>query len=143
MQLQVDEGRRAALNHLWEIVEVDEIPCNHKLDPSVTSKTHDLSGAGYQAGLKRFRPTCTKFAAWSLTQFGRILFLDVDTLVVAPIDDILYGFSNATFAACPDVFPPDNFNSGVLVINYFNHVVIVRILYCPIICGFNNTFKRY
>ena len=107
--------RRKLMEHLWEIIEVDEIPCNHKLAPSVNHKTHDLSGAGYQAGLKRFRPTCTKFAAWSLTQFNRILFLDVDTLVVGPIDDILYGFSNASFAACPDVFPPDNFNSGVLV----------------------------
>ena len=36
-------------------------------------------------------------------------------LVVQPMDDILYSFSNASFAACPDVFPPDNFNSGVLV----------------------------
>lgn len=113
--MQVDSQRRAMFDHLWEVIEVENIPCNHKLGPSVTSKTHDLNGAGYQAGLKRFRPTCTKFAAWSLTQFNRVLFLDVDTLVVGPIDDILYGFSNASFAAAPDVFPPDNFNSGVLV----------------------------
>ncbi len=111
----MDQARRDALSHLWEVIEVDTIPCNHKLHPSVNSKTHDLNGAGYQAGIKRFRRTCTKIAAWSLTQFNRILFLDVDTLVVRPIDDILYGFTNASFAACPDVFPPDNFNSGVLV----------------------------
>lgn len=117
--MQVDHSRRAALSHLWEIIEVETIPCNHKLHPSVTSATHDLNGAGYQAGLKRFRPTCTKLAAWSLTQFNRVLFLDVDTLVVEPMDDILYAFSNASFAACPDVFPPDNFNSGVLVSSCF------------------------
>lgn len=36
--------------------------------------------------------------------------MDADTLAVAPIDDALYGFSNASFAAAPETFPPDTFN---------------------------------
>lgn len=59
---------------------------------------------------QRWSATCTKFAAWTLTQFDRIIFIDADTLVVGPIDDALYGFSNASLAAAPETFPPDTFN---------------------------------
>jgi hypothetical protein len=36
--------------------------------------------------------------------------MDSDMLVVGSIDDALYGFSNATFAAASETFPPDSFN---------------------------------
>lgn len=53
--------------------------------------------------------------------------MDSDTLVLQPIDDILYEFSNASFAAAPETFPPDTFNSGVMVLNpsmkTFNHLL--------------------
>ena len=111
----IDQKARDMMGHIWEVVEVQPISCNHNnnLDP----KQFDLDGEKYQAGIKRWSATCTKFAAFTLTQFERIIFMDSDTLVVSPIDDVLYGFSNASFLAAPEAFPPDNFNSGFLVLN--------------------------
>lgn len=43
--------------------------------------------------------------------------MDSDMLIVAPIDDVLYGFSNSSFLAAPETFPPDTFNSGFMVLN--------------------------
>lgn len=111
----VDEKVRSSMKHIWEVYEVQPISCNHKsnLDP----KLFDLNGEKYKAGIQRWSATCTKFAAFSLTQFDRIIFMDSDMLVVSPIDDAIYGFSNASFLASPETFPPDNFNSGFLVLN--------------------------
>ena len=47
----------------------------------------------------RWSTTCTKFNAWSFTEFDRVIFMDSDMLVVGEIDDALYGFSNASFVA--------------------------------------------
>ena len=111
----VDRKSRNSMKQIWEVVEVQPIPCNYQnnLDPT----QFDLKNSQYQAGIKRWSATCTKFAAFTLTQFERIIFMDSDTLVVAPVDDAIYGFSNASFLAAPDSFPPDNFNSGFLVLN--------------------------
>ena len=114
---EVDQGSRKQMSIFWNVIEVDPIPCNHKLHPSITPDKYDLKGANYQAGLKRWSATCTKFAAFGMTQFERIIFMDSDTLVINPIDDAIYGFSNASFLAAPETFPPDNFNSGFLVLN--------------------------
>ncbi len=43
---------------------------------------------------------------------------DSDTLVLRNIDHILRQYSNASFAASPECFPPDTFNSGVMVRPY-------------------------
>ena len=114
----VDRKSRDSMKRIWEVVEVQEISCNHRsnLDPT----QYDLQSIQYQAGIKRWSATCTKFAAFTLIQFERVIFMDSDTLVVAPIDDAIYGFSNASFLAAPDTFPPDNFNSGFLVLNPSN-----------------------
>ena len=114
---EVDEGARRQMSLVWEVVEVEPVRCNHKLHPSITPDKYDLQGANYQAGLKRWSITCTKFAAWNLSRFERVIFMDSDTLVVGPIDDALYEFSNASFLAAPEAFPPDNFNSGFMVLN--------------------------
>ena len=60
---------------------------------------------------------CTKFAAWRLGDtlgLKRVVFLDADTLPLAPIDSLIDHPS--AFAAAPDAFPPDQFNSGVFVL---------------------------
>ena len=44
----------------------------------------------------------------------RVVFLDADTLPLAPIDSLIDHPS--AFAAAPDAFPPDQFNSGVFVL---------------------------
>jgi glycogenin len=88
---------------------------NHK--HNLDKDKYNLQGEKYQLGINRWSRTCTKFAAWSLTQFERVVFMDSDMLVVAPIDDALYEFTNASFAAAPECFPPDTFNSGFMVLN--------------------------
>jgi hypothetical protein len=114
---EVEESSRKHLSTLYEVIEVQHIYCNHKLDASITPEKFDLQGEKYKAGIKRWQSTCTKFAAWSLTQFERVIFMDSDMLVVGEIDDALHGFSNASFLAAPETFPPDTFNSGFMVLN--------------------------
>jgi len=92
---------------------VPEIACNQVLGPGVTLDRYDL-GAEYQRKMSKWRSTCTKFHAWGLTFLRKLLFLDADTLVLKPIDDLLDHPS--AFAAAPDTFPADQFNSGVMVI---------------------------
>ena len=80
------------------------------------SKLNDMDRYLEAPTTKTWLPTCTKFAAWKLTQYDRIVFLDSDTLVVKPIDHVLWTYSNASFVAAPEIFPPDTFNSGVMVL---------------------------
>ena len=61
----------------------------------------------------RFGPVFTKLRAWELTDFDRVVLLDADTLVLKNVDDL---FERPGFAAAPDFFLPDRFNSGVMVI---------------------------
>lgn len=111
----VEHSARSSLSHIWDVVEVEPIACNHKVN--LNPQQYDLEGQAYKAGIKRWGATCTKFAAWKLTQFERIIFMDSDMLVVGPIDDAIYGYSNASLVAAPETFPPDTFNSGFLVLN--------------------------
>ncbi len=61
----------------------------------------------------RFGPVFAKLRAWEQTDFDRIVALDADTLVLQNIDDL---FARPGFAAAPDFFLPDRFNSGVMVL---------------------------
>lgn len=56
----------------------------------------------------------TKLHIWNLTEYSHVLYIDADCLVHASPEDL---FSrDVSFAAAPDVFPPDHFNAGVLLI---------------------------
>jgi hypothetical protein len=112
---EVAESSRKSLAKLWNVVGINHIYCNHKHNLDATK--YDLKGSRYQHGLSRWATTCTKFAVWNLTHFDRVIFMDSDTLVIGPIDDALYGFSNARLVAAPESFPPDMFNSGFMVIS--------------------------
>lgn len=114
---EVSEGMRETLRPLWEVLEVDPIPCNHKMNASITPERFDLSSDTYRQGIAKWRHTCTKFAVFTLTRFKRTIFMDADTIAVGPLDDALYGWSNATLAAAPETFPPDTFNSGFMVVS--------------------------
>jgi lipopolysaccharide biosynthesis glycosyltransferase len=61
----------------------------------------------------RFSAVFTKLRAWQLCEFERVVFLDADTLVLKNIDAL---FERSHFAAAPDFFMPDRFNSGVMVL---------------------------
>uniref|UniRef100_A0A7S2Y0F1 Hexosyltransferase n=1 Tax=Fibrocapsa japonica TaxID=94617 RepID=A0A7S2Y0F1_9STRA len=55
-----------------------------------------------------------KLRLWGLLEYSRVVYLDADCLVMEPIHELFE--READFAAAPDVFPPDKFNAGVLVL---------------------------
>jgi len=61
----------------------------------------------------RFANVFTKLRVWELTELDKAVFLDADTIVLRNVDDL---FDRPAFAAAPDFFLPDRFNSGVMVI---------------------------
>jgi len=62
----------------------------------------------------RFEQTFTKLRAWELTEFDKVIFLDADTIVLRSLDRF---FDRPSFAAAPDFFLADRFNSGVMVLD--------------------------
>ena len=65
----------------------------------------------------RFASVFTKLRAFEFVDFERIVLLDADTLVLQNVDDL---FERPPFAAAPDFFLPDRFNSGVMVVEPSN-----------------------
>ena len=113
----VDAESRELIKLHWELEEVTPIYCKDRADhlpPGVLPSSKSQYSEGLQQDMKRFETTCTKFHAWKFTQFDRILFMDSDLVVLDNIDDALYGYSNASFVAAPECFPPDTINSGEL-----------------------------
>ena len=110
----VNAGIRELLRSAaWEVDEVPEIMCNQVMGAGVTPDKYDI-GISYQQKRAKWLSTCTKFHAWALTSLRKVLFLDADTLVLKPVDALVDHPS--AFAAAPDTFPADQFNSGVMVI---------------------------
>eukprot|EP00897_Mesotaenium_endlicherianum_P006376 jgi/Mesen1/5767/ME000292S04847 len=60
-------------------------------------------------GVKGFN----KLNAWLLTEYAKVLYIDVDTLVLANLDHL---FERPEPAAVPDVYMSGKFNSGLLVL---------------------------
>lgn len=56
--------------------------------------------------------TLSKIHCWKLTQFTKCVFMDADTLVIKPIDEL---FQRDQLSAVPDIGWPDCFNTGVFV----------------------------
>lgn len=52
---EVEASSRVRLAHLFEVVEVEPIPCNHKIDAAVDPKQYDLQGEKYRRGIQVFR----------------------------------------------------------------------------------------
>jgi glycogenin glucosyltransferase len=59
----------------------------------------------------RFANPFTKLRAWEMTDFDHVVLLDADTIVLKNVDEL---FERPAFAAAPDFFLPDRFNSGVV-----------------------------
>eukprot|EP01083_Nonionella_stella_P191813 709667_1 len=95
-----------------QVIEIDEIP-----NPNSPSSVHvqNWIDVGF-----------TKLRIWSLVQFDTALYIDADCVIVSDITHLFTDnpYKDVTFAAAPDVFPPDHFNAGVLLIkpniNTFN-----------------------
>ena len=97
----------------WEVREISEVKCRHILGPTVTPDKYDLGGE-YRAKMAKWTSTCSKFWVWNLTFLRKVVFLDADAFPVKPVDSLVEHPS--AFAAAPDTFPADQFNSGVMVI---------------------------
>ena len=54
----------------------------------------------------------TKLNVWNLNDFDRVLYIDADCLVIQNIEEL----------SCPDIFPPDKFNTGVMLLKPDNSV---------------------
>lgn len=55
----------------------------------------------------------TKLRVWEQDDYEKIVYVDADCLVLENIDDL---FDRPCPAFSPDVFPPDKFNAGVIVL---------------------------
>ena len=84
------------------VIEVPAVPNPHSSRPDQADKC--WTDAGY-----------TKLQIWSLhDDYDLLVYLDVDAIVRTNIDDLFA--LDVDLAAAPDVFPPDKFNAGVLVV---------------------------
>ena len=59
----------------------------------------------------------TKLRIWGLSEYERVIYIDADCAILSSLD-YLFSLPLGTlgFAAAPDIFPPDCFNAGVLVV---------------------------
>lgn len=58
----------------------------------------------------------TKLHVWNLTSFSKVVYIDCDCLVSDSIDELFERPGAPCPSAAPDIFPPDRFNAGVLVV---------------------------
>ncbi|DBA02998.1 TPA: hypothetical protein N0F65_003186, partial [Lagenidium giganteum] len=56
----------------------------------------------------------SKLNIFAMDEFDKIVYIDADAIVLENVDELFE--RETSFAAAPDVFPPDRFNAGVLVI---------------------------
>ena len=49
---EVETSSRSQLAHLYEVIEVAPITCNHRIDASVDPKQYDLEGERYKKGVE-------------------------------------------------------------------------------------------
>eukprot|EP00808_Paulinella_micropora_P031986 g39500.t1 len=89
--------------HGYHVIAVPNLP----LPAGVSSHVPAWEAVGY-----------TKLRLWQLEQFKRIVYLDADTVVKEPIEELfaLRLDPALRFAAAPDLLPPDHFNAGMLVV---------------------------
>jgi glycogenin glucosyltransferase len=97
---QVSEATKIRLQSICnQTITVEPIICPYK------NTEHEASWTNSEL---------TKLHVWNLLQFEKVVYLDADTLVIENIDELFE--IQSSFAASPDIFPPDKFNAGVLVI---------------------------
>jgi len=87
---------------------------------ATTAAAAEVEGAGGGGKREDHSSSCwaqaemTKLNIWNLTQFDQVVYVDADCMVLDSIDELFD--LDTDFAAAPDIFPPDKFNAGVLVI---------------------------
>ena len=63
-----------------------------------------------------FGSAYTKLHIWTLVEYTKVFYIDADCMVMDSLDHMFKAYEDSDFAASPDVFPPDHFNAGVLLI---------------------------
>jgi glycogenin glucosyltransferase len=97
---QVSEATKIRLKSICnQTIPVEAIICPYK------NNEHEASWTNSEL---------TKLHIWNLLQFEKVVYLDADTLVIENIGELFE--IQSSFAASPDIFPPDKFNAGLLVI---------------------------
>ena len=94
-------ARTKLLRRCDDVKVVDAIPNPHASRPDQAGKCWVDSGY-------------TKLQIWALEDYDAVVYVDVDAVVCENVDDLFD--LDVDLAAAPDVFPPDYFNAGVLVI---------------------------
>mmetsp|Transcript_113069 Transcript_113069/g.303406 ORF Transcript_113069/g.303406 Transcript_113069/m.303406 type:complete len:228 (+) Transcript_113069:3-686(+) len=87
-------GRLAAVD-IVKLRRVDAIPSPHLTD------VPGWANSGF-----------TKLRLWEQEDFDRLVYIDADCIVLESVDEL---FERPSPSFCPDVFPPDRFNAGVIV----------------------------
>ena len=110
------------------VIEVDFIPMPK---PNLTSTDADANQNGNGEGtshVSAWDKNCglSKLNILSLEQYSTLVYIDADCLVVQDVSHLLdIGFEDqedaadrnkGLIAASPDIFPPDKFNAGVMVL---------------------------
>lgn len=93
----------------WEIREIEPVQ-------------NPLSGK--QLLFPRFGSVFAKLRAWELTEFDKMVWLDADTVVLHNVDEL---FTRPEISAAPDFLVPDQFNSGVMVLEP-SHATFARMM---------------
>ena len=96
---KVEQSERDELSRYWQrIVEVAPIE-----NPNPVA----------EQGTSYFATTYTKLRVWEQTEYTKLVFLDADTIVLGPLEDLL---SCPEFGAAPCMGALDMFNTGVMVV---------------------------
>ena len=61
-----------------------------------------------------------------MEEYGKIVYLDADCLVVGSADQLFATCRDVAFAAAPALYPPDTFDGGVLVMLLEYGIAVVR-----------------
>jgi len=117
---QVSKATRTRLKSLCEhMIEVDTLLGPQKPNTSAVSTNNAATAATDTAAASSAAQGCwaasemTKLRLWEQTQFDGIFYIDADCMVLDCVDEVFDRCASSTFAAAPDVFPPDRFNAGV------------------------------
>lgn len=83
-------------------------------DPILTLRRVEPIASPYSTDVAAWENSAlTKLRLWEQTDFDQVVYIDADCLVLEPVDEL---FDRPAPAFCPDVFPPDRFNAGVIVL---------------------------
>ena len=117
--LATPEVSQKTRDALWpalctRILDVSIIPFHKGINGKVPTKVDGKAWDNHNPGL-------TKLHAFRLEVYDTIVFIEPDCLVLEDVYPLIkrgkvYTETEALVAAAPDLFPPDRFNSGVMVI---------------------------